>query len=152
MLFPNTSTWETAKETEVFNLLPEKLAQDYTDLYRNEEVAIAAYRRFLDENSALNAFLLRLADSRRSLPFNITSGMAHLSADERRELLLRISICLESSRTMTGTLVTYSAWNTSVLEGRTTADSIYLERERVRAEHPDVLSPLLPKLIIAPHP
>jgi hypothetical protein len=152
ILFPNTSTWETAKETEVFNLLPEKLAQDYTDLYRNEEVAVAAYRRFLSDNSELNAFLLRLADPQRSLPFNVKNDIKRLSPADRKELLVRIAICLESSRTMTGTLVTYSAWNTSVLKGSTTAEQIYLERERVRAEHPDVLKPLLPRLISAPHP
>jgi hypothetical protein len=152
ILFPNTSTWETAKETEVFNLLPEKLAQDYTDLYRNEEVAVAAYRRFLEQISELNAFSLRLADPQRSKPFNIKNDITRLSADDRKQFLVRISTYLESSRTMTGTLVTYSAWNTYVLEGSTTAQQIYIERERVRAEHPDILRYLLPRVISTPHP
>jgi len=118
---PDMAVWDNARQNGTVALLPETLAQMYTDNYRDAEDAVQGFwHDFFQRNDDIQAFRTALPNQQENKPTEFDK----LSKDEIQAYLGVESHFLQTAQRARGRWVAYAANNSCMLTKPSTFDEL----------------------------
>ncbi|HZQ43153.1 MAG TPA: hypothetical protein VFA99_07865 [Acidobacteriaceae bacterium] len=117
---PDTAVWDSARQSASIALLPDDLAQQYSDNYAEAEFCQQMFRKAAERLEAVRAF-------RRTIPNQPLTGEPDLrtfSPDQLRDYISLQAAAIESLLSAASNLQFYRVHNLCILQGARTSDAM----------------------------